>query len=113
MKYSALAGNTTGRSIISGRYMESMNDRWLDARIAGPVGGMFSMPTTFGRPIACKNGPMTTREGWYCTRASSALRQGLACDGRPGEGGTQDSVPRPAARETEAAIATAGSTRSG
>jgi hypothetical protein len=61
-KYSALAGNTTGRGITSGRYIESMNDRWLEARIAGPLAGTYSSPVTLGRPSMYRAGPMTTRE---------------------------------------------------
>jgi hypothetical protein len=35
--------------------------------MAAPDGGTFSMPTTFGRPIARRIGPAMARESWYCT----------------------------------------------
>jgi hypothetical protein len=36
---------------------------------------MFASPVTVGRPIACKNGPATKRESWYCTAVRTALSE--------------------------------------
>ncbi len=49
VKYSDLAMKVTRRFIRAGRKKESENERWLLARIAGPVLGMFSIPSTHGR----------------------------------------------------------------
>src|ERR1700728_3048270 len=78
VKYSALAGKTTGRESISGRYTESTIDRWFEARSAGPLAGMFSSPVARGRPNACRTGPATTRESWYCIPASSVYLGAVA-----------------------------------
>src|SRR5688572_30715397 len=45
-KYSALATKVMRRRRTSGRKIESQNEMWLLARIAGPESGMFSMPST-------------------------------------------------------------------
>ena len=57
VKYSALARNTTLRGSGSGAKKWSENDRWLLARIAGPVRGTFSVPSAHGRKISRRNGP--------------------------------------------------------
>jgi hypothetical protein len=44
------------RGTISGKKIESRNERWLLARIAGPYAGMFSAPSTSGRKITRKVG---------------------------------------------------------
>src|SRR5690348_5198242 len=44
-KYSALATNVMRRRSTSGRKIESENDRWLLARIAGPSAGTPSLPS--------------------------------------------------------------------
>ena len=44
VKYSALATNVTFRLTISGMKIESENDRWLLAMIAGPVVGHVVAP---------------------------------------------------------------------
>jgi hypothetical protein len=62
VKYSDLAENVTGRSIISGMNTESTNDRWLAARIAPPAEGTFAAPVTRGRQMVCRNGPATIRD---------------------------------------------------
>src|SRR6266699_6347014 len=67
VKYSDLAENVTGRSIISGRKTESTTDSWLAARMAPPDAGTWAAPVTFGRQMVCKNGPARMRESWYCT----------------------------------------------
>ena len=45
-KYSALATNVTRRDSTRGRKIESQNERWLPARMAGPSSGTFSRPST-------------------------------------------------------------------
>jgi hypothetical protein len=46
VKYSAFATNVTRRRTTSGRTIESKNDRWLLARMAGPVSGTWCRPST-------------------------------------------------------------------
>ena len=62
VKYSDLAAKVTGRVSISGRKTESITDRWLEARMAPPVSGMFSPPTTWGCHRPRRNGPAMIRE---------------------------------------------------
>ena len=57
VKYSALARKVTRRLTISGMKKESQKERWLLARIAPPVSGTFSAPSTYGRQIAFSHGP--------------------------------------------------------
>ena len=45
---------------MSGRKIESANERWLLARMAAPRAGMLLRPTTQGRKIALMTGPITT-----------------------------------------------------
>jgi hypothetical protein len=59
VKYSDFARNDMGRSIMSGKKIESMTERWLLARIAAPVFGTFFAPTIHGRKIALSTGPTT------------------------------------------------------
>ncbi len=46
VKYSAFATNVTFRLTISGMKIESENERWLLAMIAGPRAGTLSRPST-------------------------------------------------------------------
>ena len=48
VKYSAFATNVTFRLTTSGMKIESENDRWLLAMIAGPRSGTYSRPSTCG-----------------------------------------------------------------
>ncbi len=48
-KYADFAMKCTGRGAATGMAIESMNDRWLLAKITGPVRGTFSRPSTCGR----------------------------------------------------------------
>lgn len=57
--YSSLPMKNTGRSQQIGMIIESMNVRWLPARITGPEPGMFSMPSIRGRNIRRRIGPST------------------------------------------------------
>ncbi len=47
-----------GRGVTSGRKNESEKDRWLLAKMAGPLAGRFSSPSTHGRNSTCSHGPM-------------------------------------------------------
>ena len=69
MKYSAFATNVTFRLTISGMKIESENERWLLAMIAGPCSGTFSRPSTTGRKISLSQGPSST----YLSRLYSTL----------------------------------------
>ena len=40
--------------------MESLTERWFEARMAAPDAGTFERPTIHGRKIAFTIGPMTT-----------------------------------------------------
>jgi hypothetical protein len=60
VKYSAFATNVTLRSTISGVKIESEKERWLQARMTGPVGGTLRRPSTTGRNRPFSNGPRTT-----------------------------------------------------
>src|SRR5580693_3639855 len=68
-----------GRSSTTGRNTESMNDRWLPAKITPPVFGMFSLPTTHGRKTVNINGPTNRffNSQYSIPSASQAFR--LAC----------------------------------
>ena len=46
------------RSTMSGKRKESEKDRWLLARIAGPLAGMCSPPSTHGLNSTFSHGPM-------------------------------------------------------
>ena len=52
-----MARNDTRRERTSGRITESMNDRWLLARMAPPVRGTFSSPRIQGRKTVSTIGP--------------------------------------------------------
>ena len=84
MKYSAFATNVTFRLTISGMKIESENDRWLLAMIAGPVSGTFALPSTCGRKISLSQGPRMTY-------LSSQYSTGVLSERVP-------RVPRPASR---------------
>ena len=60
VKYSAFATNVTFRLTMSGMKIESENDRWLLAMIAGPSSGTLSRPSTCGRKISLSHGPSRT-----------------------------------------------------
>ena len=60
LKYSALATKVTRRGSVSGMNSQSANDRWLLARIAGPVAGTCSAPVTCGRKTSRSTGPRAT-----------------------------------------------------
>lgn len=71
VKYSDLAGKVTLRLTRSGMKNESATARWLPARIAPPVSGMFSAPTTLVGHSVLSSGPMNTHfMSQYSTGAS-------------------------------------------
>ncbi len=55
-KYSFLAVNVTWRGSSAGSRNESRIERWLTARIAGPVRGTCAAPEMCGRHIALASG---------------------------------------------------------
>ena len=59
VKYSDLARKKTCRGATSGMTMLSMNDRWLLARMTGPVCGTLSRPSITGRQITREIGEST------------------------------------------------------
>ncbi len=61
MKYSCFARNDTFRGAISVMAGESMNDRWLLARMTGPCLGTFFRPTMRGRQRRRASGVTTAR----------------------------------------------------
>src|SRR3954447_5759247 len=66
-KYSALATNVIRRRSISGRKIESENDRWLLARMHGPFLGTFSRPSTRTRKKNRKRGVRIALSNQYVT----------------------------------------------
>src|SRR6476659_10385677 len=57
VKYSAFATKVTRRGRVNGMNSQSAYDKWLLARIAGPVAGTFSAPSTLGRKTSFSHGP--------------------------------------------------------
>jgi hypothetical protein len=55
-----LARKVIRRGTHSGRKIESEKERWLLAKIAAPVSGMFSDPSTHGRNSRRRIGPRMT-----------------------------------------------------
>ncbi len=103
LKYSAFAGNTTGRGTISGKYTESMIDRWLEARMAGPACGMCSRPENARAPHRAQERPSddtgklgtargTLRLTLGFSPADLSWRYKIAC---PGSAGRNSSLGQP------------------
>jgi hypothetical protein len=65
VKYSLLAKKVTLRGTTSGIKIESLNDRWLEARMSGPDAGTFLKPLTFGLNKIIKNGVRKARSVPY------------------------------------------------
>src|SRR3954452_17217767 len=80
VKESAFARNTTLRGATIGITRLSAKDRWLLATITGPVGGMFSRPSTVGRQISFARGGTTASTTSYIMGPSvpgtAAVRRG-------------------------------------
>jgi hypothetical protein len=56
VKYSLFAKKVTLRGTTSGIKIESLNERWLEAIITGPVLGTCLNPLTFGLKININSG---------------------------------------------------------
>ena len=66
----------TFRRTISGMKIESENERWLLAMIAGPSSGTYSRPSTCGRKTSRSHGPRTTYfSSQYSTAPSPPVRR--------------------------------------
>jgi hypothetical protein len=61
VKYSLFARKVTFRGTTSGIKMESLKERWFEARISGPEAGTFRKPFTLGRKSNIKNGVRNAR----------------------------------------------------
>ena len=59
VKYSDFARKLTGRGAAIGMAKESMNDRWLLARMTPPPRGTFSVPVIVGRHSSLDSGATT------------------------------------------------------
>jgi hypothetical protein len=61
VKYSLFAKKVTLRGTTKGMKIESLNERWLEARIRGPDAGTLRKPFTFGRKATMRNGVRNAR----------------------------------------------------
>src|SRR3954468_17581617 len=71
-KYSALATKVTRRRMTSGRKIESENDKWLLARMAGPFLGRCSPPSTRTRNAKRRIGVRTAFRTQYITGSEAS-----------------------------------------
>jgi hypothetical protein len=62
VKYSLFARNVTFRGTTSGIKIESLNERWFEAIINGPLAGTLRSPFTFGRKRIIKKGVKKARK---------------------------------------------------
>jgi hypothetical protein len=83
-KYSFLARKYTGRRVTIGMTSESTTDRWLLARITGPVDGTISSPETFGRQSARSIGATVTLPNEYSADTASGYVSRQILDTRTG-----------------------------
>ncbi len=65
VKYSLFAKKVTFLGTTSGMKIESLKERWLEARINGPDAGTFLNPFTLGRNKIIKNGVRNARSVPY------------------------------------------------
>jgi hypothetical protein len=65
VKYSLFAKKVTFRGTTNGIKIESLNERWFEARMSGPDAGTFLKPFTFGRNKIIKNGVRNARNVPY------------------------------------------------
>ena len=65
VKYSLLAKKVTLRGTTRGIKIESLNDRWLEAMITGPLAGTLRNPRTLGRKASIRNGVRNARKVPY------------------------------------------------
>src|SRR4051812_25231582 len=73
-KYSALATKVTRRRSTRGRKIESLNEMWLLARMAGPSSGMCSMPSTRTRQKKRSTGVSSSLSTQYAMGAEGTRR---------------------------------------
>jgi hypothetical protein len=64
VKYSLLAKKVTFRGTTSGIKIESLNERWFDAIITGPLWGTFRRPETLGRNSKVRIGMRKDFKAW-------------------------------------------------
>ncbi len=65
VKYSLLAKKVTFLVTTRGMKIESLKERWFEARISGPDAGTFLKPFTLGRNKIIKNGVRNARSVPY------------------------------------------------
>jgi hypothetical protein len=65
VKYSLFAKKVTFLGTTSGMKIESLKERWFEARINGPDAGTFLNPFTLGRNKIIKNGVRNARSVPY------------------------------------------------
>src|SRR5690606_28782039 len=68
-KYSVLAANVTWRGSSAGSRNESITERWLAARIAGPVRGTWAAPDRCGLHMAWVSGTAANLTTLYSNSA--------------------------------------------
>src|SRR6266487_1866766 len=95
VKYSDLARNVTFRGSGSGPKKWSENDRWFQARMAGPSRGTLSAPSAHGRNKTARIGPRIALTTQYPMPTCSHV---VTITGSPQDGATWPggSLPRPA-----------------
>jgi hypothetical protein len=64
VKYSLLARKVTLRGTTSGIKIESLNERWFEAMITGPLCGTFRSPVTLGRKSSVRIGMRKDFKAW-------------------------------------------------
>jgi hypothetical protein len=62
VKYSLFARKVTLRGTTKGIKIESLNERWFDAMITGPLDGTCRKPRTLGRKANIKIGVKNARK---------------------------------------------------
>jgi hypothetical protein len=64
VKYSLFARKVTLRGTTRGMKIESLNERWFEAIITGPLCGTFRSPVTFGRNSRVRIGMRKDFNAW-------------------------------------------------
>jgi hypothetical protein len=62
VKYSLLAKKVTLRGTTKGMKIESLNERWFEAMMTGPLSGTLRSPFTLGLKASIKNGVRKERK---------------------------------------------------
>jgi hypothetical protein len=65
VKYSLFAKKVTFLGTTSGIKIESLKERWFEARISGPDAGTFLKPFTLGRKSSIRKGVKNARSVPY------------------------------------------------